>query len=57
MAQNKIPICPIMSAGNDIPIVCVQDRCAWYLPNLNKCSVYILGHDAMLNVKDKVNKK
>ena len=57
MANNQIPICPLMSAGNDIPIVCLQERCSWYLSNLKKCSVYILGHNAMLEVKSKVENK
>ena len=57
MSNSQLPTCPLMSAGNEIPIVCLQERCAWYLPNLKKCSVYILGHNAMLDVKNKVEKK
>ena len=57
MANSQLPTCPLMSAGSEIPIVCLQDRCAWYLPNLKKCSVYIMGHNAMLDVKSKVEKK
>ena len=30
-----IPICPLMSAGNSVEIVCAQEKCAWYLKNLN----------------------
>ena len=30
---GKIPICPLMSAGNEINIVCVQENCAWYMKN------------------------
>lgn len=57
MPKNQIPICPLMSAGNDISLVCLQERCSWYMPNINKCSVYLLGHNAMLNIKDKIKKK
>ena len=57
MSNNSIPVCPLMSAGNDIPIICVQDKCAWYLSNLKKCSMYVLGHNAMLDVKSKLEKK
>jgi len=57
MANNQIPICPLMSAGSEIPVVCLQERCAWYLVNLKKCSIYMLGHDSMLNVKSKLEKK
>lgn len=57
MANTQLPICPLMSAGNEIPVVCLQDRCAWYLANLKKCSAYVLGHNAMLDVKSKIEKK
>ena len=53
MALNQIPVCPLMSAGNEIPIICVQERCAWYLSNLKKCSMYIQGYKAMVDLKDK----
>ncbi|MDO5437009.1 MAG: hypothetical protein Q4F80_02300 [bacterium] len=57
MSNNSLPVCPLMSAGNDIPIICVQDKCAWYLQNLKKCSMYVIGHNAMLDVKNKIEKK
>ena len=56
MALNQIPVCPLMSAGNEIPILCVQERCAWYLSNLKKCSMYIQGYKAMVDLKDKKEK-
>lgn len=57
MANNQIPICPLMSAGNDIQVLCSQDNCAWYMKNYKTCSVYILAHDAALNIKEKQAKK
>ncbi|MDD3236701.1 MAG: hypothetical protein PHV37_01215 [Candidatus Gastranaerophilales bacterium] len=48
-----IPICPLMSAGNDIEIVCAQEKCAWYIKNFKTCSVYLLGHNAVLDIKEK----
>ncbi len=55
--KKSIPICPLMSAGNDIHNVCMQERCAWYLNNLEKCSVYVLGYNALLNVKTQKESK
>ena len=57
MSSNQIPICPLMSAGHDITILCSQDKCAWYMKNYKTCSVYILAHDAALNIKEKQAKK
>lgn len=48
-----IPICPLMSAGNSIEIVCAQEKCAWYLKNYKTCSVYLLAHNAALDIKQK----
>ena len=42
-----------MSAGNDIEIVCAQEKCAWYLKNYKTCSVYLLAHNAALDIKQK----
>jgi hypothetical protein len=51
-----IPICPLMSAGNEIQIVCSQEKCAWFLKNYKMCSVYILAHNASLDIKQKQTK-
>ena len=54
---NKIPICPLMSAGNEINIVCAQENCAWYMKNYKTCSVYLLAHNAVLDIKEKQAKQ
>jgi len=51
MQQDEIPICPIMSAGQEIPRLCQQENCAWYLKPYKTCSVYILAHNAALEIK------
>jgi len=48
-----IPVCPLMSAGTNQDIICSQERCAWYLKNYKTCSVYILAHNAALDIKSK----
>lgn len=52
----SIPICPLMSAGNDMEIVCAQEKCAWYIKNYKTCSVYLLAHNAALDIKQKQTK-
>jgi len=47
----SIPYCPIMSAGNDMAVICSQERCAWYMKGSKTCSVYILAHKAALDIK------
>lgn len=57
MTDNNIPYCPLMSAGNSIEIVCTQERCAWYLKNYKMCSLYVLAHNAALEIQTKQSKK
>ena len=55
MAPKKdIPFCPILSIGtNGIDMVCTQERCAWYMANVKKCSMYIMGYNSLLEAKTK----
>ena len=57
MTSKNIPYCPLMSAGNSIEIVCTQERCAWYLKNYKMCSMYVIAHNAALDIAGKQPKK
>lgn len=46
--RKEIPYCPVMSAGAEVEQVCAQERCAWYLPTIKKCSMYAIAFDALL---------
>ncbi len=52
MAKN-IPLCPLMSAGAEIDRVCTQERCAWYMNNVKKCSMYLLAFNALQESTDR----
>jgi hypothetical protein len=51
MQEGSIPICPLISAGQDIPRLCEQEKCAWYIKAYRTCSMYVLGHNAALDIK------
>lgn len=55
MAQdnNKLQSCPLMSINTGIEMVCVQNKCAWYVPNVKKCAVYLLAYNALLDANQK----
>ena len=54
MAERKeIPFCPLMSVGSHVDMVCTQDRCAWYIPTVKKCSMYIMAFNALLDANSK----
>lgn len=47
----SIPICPLMSAGSEHSIVCVQEQCAWYMPGTKTCALYVMAHKAIVEIK------
>jgi len=58
MAEKKnIPFCPLMSAGSTIEAICRQERCAWYLKNYKLCSMYLVAHNAALEIQAKQSGK
>ena len=53
MDDKGIPICPLMSVGSQVEIVCIQENCAWYLKNYKVCSMFMVAHNSMLDVQAK----
>ena len=52
-----IPICPLMSAGNESTIVCAQERCARYMNGSKTCAMYVMAHKAIMDIKAKQAEK
>jgi hypothetical protein len=46
-------ICPIISSGKEVAQVCSEESCAWYIKNYKTCAVYIIAHNAALDIKKK----
>ncbi len=54
MVKSEIPFCPLLSISTGgIDMVCTQDKCAWYMANVKKCSMYIMGYNALIQANDK----
>lgn len=53
MTDKQIKSCPLTSIGTGIDMVCPGDKCAWYVPNVKKCAMYLLAYDALLSVNEK----
>ena len=51
--MGKIPICPLMSAGQEIQQICSEESCAWYMKSYKTCAVYIIAHNAAIDIKKK----
>lgn len=51
MAELKT--CPLTSIGTGIDMVCPGEKCAWYVPSVKKCAMYLMAYDALLNANAK----
>ena len=56
MIDKEIPKCPLLSVGTGIDMVCAQTQCAWYVPSVKKCSMYLLGYNALLDANQQQKK-
>lgn len=54
--RKKIPYCPLLSAGCDSLKVCLQESCAWYTPATKSCVAFVVGHNNVLEIKQKQGK-
>lgn len=48
-----IPICPMLSGKSEHDMVCMQEKCAWYMKNSKLCSIYIIAHNNLLEIQKK----
>lgn len=47
-----IPVCPILSArSTESNSLCVQEDCALYLTNVNRCSLVYIGYKALMDIQ------
>ncbi len=51
MAEMKS--CPLTSIGTGIDMVCSGEKCAWYVPSVKKCAMYLMAYDALLSANSK----
>lgn len=50
---KDLQTCPLLSVGTGIDMVCTQNKCAWYVPNVKKCSMYLMAYNALLDANQK----
>ncbi|MBP3821717.1 hypothetical protein J6G99_08775 [bacterium] len=50
---DDIQACPLTSIGTGIDMMCSKEKCAWYVPSVKKCSVYLIAYNALLDANEK----
>ena len=54
--KKKIPTCPMSMSNPNGAHICLQENCAWYMANTKTCAVYVVGHNSVLEIKQKQGK-
>ena len=50
--------CPLMSSSdNNYNVLCQEEECAWYVKAFKSCAMYIIAHNAALDIKAKQSKQ
>jgi hypothetical protein len=55
--DRVIPKCPLLSVSTGIDMVCTQNQCAWYIPSVKKCAMYLMGYNALMDANQKQKAK
>ena len=47
----EVPYCPLLSIGKDIPVLCQEDLCMWYVKQLKLCSLTVMAYSQALELQ------
>lgn len=47
----ETPYCPLLSINKEIPVLCQEELCMWYVKQLKLCSITVLAYTNALNLQ------
>ncbi len=47
----ETPYCPLLSINKDVPVLCQEELCMWYVKQLKLCSATVLAYTNALNLQ------
>ena len=47
----ETPYCPILSINKEVPVLCQEELCMWYVKQLKLCSITVLAYTQALNMQ------
>ena len=50
----ETPYCPLLSINKDVPVLCQEELCMWYVKQLKLCSITVLAYTNALNLQSPV---
>ena len=45
------PYCPLLSINKDVPVLCQEELCMWYIKQLKLCSLTVMAYTNALNLQ------
>ena len=40
----ETPYCPLLSINKDVPVLCQEELCMWYVKQLKLCSITVMAY-------------
>lgn len=47
----ETPYCPLLSINKDVPVLCQEELCMWYVKQLKLCSITVLAYTNAMNLQ------
>lgn len=47
----ETPYCPLLSINKDVPVLCQEELCMWYVKQLKLCCATVLAYTNALNLQ------
>jgi hypothetical protein len=45
----ETPYCPLLSINKEVPVLCQEELCMWYVKQLKLCSITVLAYTNAIN--------
>ncbi len=47
----ETPYCPLLSINKEVPVLCQEELCMWYVKQLKLCSLTVMAYANALNLQ------
>ena len=47
----ETPYCPLLSIGKEVPVLCQEELCMWYVKQLKLCAITVTAYANALNLQ------
>lgn len=47
----ETPYCPLLSINKDVPVLCQEELCMWYVKQLKLCAITVTAYANALNLQ------